>query len=1066
MAISIGKVRNGSYSKHLADTEKSGAAEYYKGEDVPSSWSGRGAEMQGLRGDVREEDLHAQLAGRVVDSGGARDMHAENPRRTEGFDLTVSAPKSVSIEALARDNKDALDAHREANREVLAELEKVAKARFTEAGKTRAEDTGNITVASYEHHGSVSGDPHLHTHNAVANLTFDAEGRARALDSREIYANVDRLREVYDSALEKALNGRGLATYRDEKGHTQLEGYTREAMREFSSRSDQMDRHLVANGREAASAKERELARQETRRGQVHEPRSREETTQAWQEKVEQTRGAGPALPLQEMPKEQVRAAERQEQSRTVSREEFRDAKWAVNAEKDARAKLETGAYRSEAHREELERRIERAEALRDNKQTHDLYVRAEKAVEKMGVRDPDAQREASTRERIDRSTDRQERVSKEEFAKAARTVNDMKDAQAKLHGGVYDSKEHKEKLEQRVAAGEKLKAEKPALFDKAEKSVERRGVRDPDVFEKARAQSKADWQTLKDADLAAKALKSDAGLAFGFGRKELSASDKQRMDVAFNSRGDKFYVDSAGKVYADKLQGRKEPKETYFKTEKGWAGGEKDYMLNAKGEVFVRGSGFAGGAQQAFADSLKVDGKGSFAKTWNSMIQRSVGAKWEKASKEDTKRIQREANAARKEFYNERIKLRDDLRKDVERATTAFAERPQEMSKALDTMREKGRDIDAPKGAVKDLQKGREMSRRKDGTPPEKDRGASAGQTPAGQPAGKTGREGLEAFDERAKSAAAQEAAQVAQRREQYEAWKRDQVETRQAETHRREDSSKGTEMQVASRVGSAALDQAAETGKIVAEAIKKQTPEEAAKAAAEAREKARVEQMREQGQEGTKDLVRQQATIESIGEAKGAGGDPDLGRREDEQKREHNKQIAQDQRGQDAYTRKEGNDAVLERREQRVQEDRTATAGGTAATGEEPAQEDRTAAAGGEAATGKEPTQRQPAESQKIQDLRERADLLAESVIRRDGANSADGKEARDFDARKATLDELSAFIEKHGSPAQKEEARFELMKRDQGRQSDEHRQNREKADREARERSEGKSFGSSYL
>lgn len=1036
MAISIGKVRNGSYSKHLTDTEKSGAAEYYKGENVPSSWAGRGAEMQGLRGEVRDEDLHAQLAGRVIDSGGRRDMHAENPRRTEGFDITVSAPKSVSIEALARGNNDALEAHREANQAVLTELEKVAKTRFTEAGKTRTEDTGNITAASYEHHGSVSGDPHLHTHNAVANLTFDAEGRARALDSREIYSNVDRLREVYDDALEKALNDRGLATYRDEKGHTQLEGYTKNAMREFSSRSEQMDKHLAANGREAASARERELARQETRRGQVHEPRGREETVKAWHEKVEQTRGAGPARPLQEKLQEQTRAGGKSEPPRTFSREEFRDAKWIVNAEKDARAKLETGAYRSEAHREELERRIERAEALRDNTQTRDLYLRAEKSVEKMGVRDPDARQEASTRERMERSADKQERVSKEEFAKAARTVNDMKDAQAKLHGGLYDSKEHKEKLEQRVAAGEKFKAERPGLFDKAEKSVERRGLRDPDAFEKARAQGKADWQTLKDADLAAKALKSDAGLAFGFGRKELSAADKKNMDVAYNSRGDKFYVDAAGKVYADKLQGRKEPKETYFKTEKGWAGGEKDYMMNAKGEVFVRGSGFAGGAQQAFADSLKVDGKGAFAKTWNNMIQRSVGAKWEKASKEDTKRIQREAEKAREQFYGDRVKLREDLRKDIERATTAFAERPQDMAKALDVMREKGRDVAAPKGASQDLEKGRALNRTSEETRQEKAQD-KARQPDRSQPVEK---KALEAFDARLRDGAAREVAQVAERREQYEAWKREQIEARQAELHRREDSSKGTEIRLAADAGAAALDRAAEVGKFVAEAAKKQTPEEAAKAAQEAREKARVEQLREQGQERQEDMTRQQAAVEDSGKAKGAAGDPELGRREQEQEREQRKQIAQDQRGQDAYTRKEGNDAVQERREKRLQEDRTASTGGANQTPEKT-------------------VEKQPLESKAIQDMRERADMLAESVIRREGADSASGKEARDFDARKATLDELNAFLEKHGTAAQREEARFELLKRDQARQADERRQSREKSDKEAHERTHGR-------
>ena len=987
MAVSIGKVRNGGYTRHLTDSEKSGAAEYYKGEDVPSQWVGRGAEMQGLRGEVRDDDLRDQLAGRLTDSTGARDLSEENSRsRTEGFDVTVSAPKSVSIEALARENGDVLQAHREANTAVLNRIEELARTEFRKDGQKQTEKTENITVASYEHHGSVSGDPHLHTHNAVMNTTFDSDGKARALDARQIYGNVEELRRTYDEALEKALNDRGFATYRDDKGHTQLEGYSKEGMREFSTRSEQIERKLDETGRDAASARERELARQETRRGQSHEPKSREETMAAWQEKLEQTRGAGPAQKAEPGAKRQE---QQREQRRENSREEFRDAKWVVNAEKDARAKIDGGAYTSEAHREQLERRIEQAESLRAR--DPGLYERAENAAQRMGVRDPDEQRQRSDRERFDQKIEASEADGKKEFANAARTVNDMKDAQAKLDGGRYNSPEHKADLEKRVEAGEKLREQDPKLFSRAEKSVDRRGVEDADA--------RADRQTIDDADLAARALKSDAGLALGVGRKELSAADKKGMETAFNSRGDKFYRDESGNVYADKLQGKREPKETYFKTEKGGAGGEKDYMMNAKGEVFVRASGSAGGAQRA-ADSPQSEGRGSLANVGGRMTQDSVRTKWERANEADTARIQKEAHAARKEFYTNQIAALNDLRNDIERATTAFAERPQDMAKALDSMLKSGKDVDAP-GAQEQA--------------------------------------ALQRFDERLSQAVRQESVSLEAALGAMRAAEENETANSKAALSRSEDSSRGTEATFVAGVAKDTVGTAGTVAEAVASEAKASSPQEAEKAVQEARERAQIERQRTQVEDGQQEAARQQATVEDAGKAKGAGGDPERVRAGEEQQREAGRQAAQEQKGQDHYTRREVDRAIHERREQQAQEGRTATS------------------SGGESAEAKAAPRE--ADSARLEDLREQAERLAESVIRREGARGANAERAAGFDAQRTSVEELAQFIEKYGTPAQKEAAREELSKREQYQKDLERRENREKADRQAHERTYGR-------
>ena len=81
---------------------------YYSKDDpehrAASAWAGKGAEALGLKGPVDPDTFRAVLEGRVPDGSGQqlgrRGRDGEILHRP-GRDLTFSAPKSVSLAALA-----------------------------------------------------------------------------------------------------------------------------------------------------------------------------------------------------------------------------------------------------------------------------------------------------------------------------------------------------------------------------------------------------------------------------------------------------------------------------------------------------------------------------------------------------------------------------------------------------------------------------------------------------------------------------------------------------------------------------------------------------------------------------------------------------------------------------------------------------------------------------------------------------------------------------------------------------------------------------------------------------
>lgn len=173
------------------------------------------------------------------------------PSPVAGFDLTFSAPKSVStLWAMADAGTQAMiaRAHHEAMHDVLDLLEReVAMTRVGVAGPHGAVaqvEVRGVIAAAYDHWDSRSGDPQLHTHLVISNrVQAVRDGQWRTLDSKALHQAVTGLSEHYNALLSDRvatmLTTRWEARERGPGRSTawELAGVPQELMDAFSSRT-------------------------------------------------------------------------------------------------------------------------------------------------------------------------------------------------------------------------------------------------------------------------------------------------------------------------------------------------------------------------------------------------------------------------------------------------------------------------------------------------------------------------------------------------------------------------------------------------------------------------------------------------------------------------------------------------------------------------------------------------------------------------------------------------------------------------------------------------------------
>jgi conjugative relaxase-like TrwC/TraI family protein len=263
------------------------ADDYYAKEGTAAEWQGSGAELLSLSGPVDKDRFKELLAGRIgpgvrVSRGSTRDDMKERI----GIDLTFSAPKSVSVQALVSGDGRVVQAHDRAVTAALRIAEEKAMARQKVRGKAQVERTNNLTIAKFRHETSRERDPQLHTHAVVMNLTRRADGEWRALKNDDIVKSVKALGAVYRAELAAELQRIGYQIRHERGGTFELAHISRAQLAEFSRRAAQIEKSLEAQGltREQATGDQKQIVALQTRarKGAV----DREAVFRDWQDRA------------------------------------------------------------------------------------------------------------------------------------------------------------------------------------------------------------------------------------------------------------------------------------------------------------------------------------------------------------------------------------------------------------------------------------------------------------------------------------------------------------------------------------------------------------------------------------------------------------------------------------------------------------------------------------------------------------------------------------------------------------------------------------------------------------
>ncbi len=252
MVASIGVIA--SPSQGASYYERDG---YYAKDDPAheeaSRWTGKGAEALGLAGPVDPDAFRKILEGKVPDGPqlGKRGQDGEIQHRP-GRDVTLSAPKSVSLLAMVGGDGRIVEAHDQAVGKTLAWIEE-------HAVQTRMQDKATGTMirvggqtmvaATFRHGTSRNLDPQLHTHCVIANMVQSADGKWRTMVNDGLYRNKMAIGAIYRAELAVGLKDLG---YGIEKTHPdgrfEIAGVSRDAIEAFSTRHAEIEAAMAERG--------------------------------------------------------------------------------------------------------------------------------------------------------------------------------------------------------------------------------------------------------------------------------------------------------------------------------------------------------------------------------------------------------------------------------------------------------------------------------------------------------------------------------------------------------------------------------------------------------------------------------------------------------------------------------------------------------------------------------------------------------------------------------------------------------------------------------------------------
>ena len=254
MVASIGAVA--SASQGISYYERDG---YYASDDpghrAASRWAGRGAAELGLAGPVDPDAFKEILEGRVPGDTGHRLGKKQKDGSVvhrPGRDVTLSAPKSVSLAALVGGDERIVAAHDKAVGRTLGWIEKnVAETRLSDpdTGRMVRARGQKMVAATFTHDTSRNLDPQLHSHAVIANMLKGADGKWRTMANEKLYRSKMLIGALYRGELAMELEKLG---YGIEKTHAdgrfEIAGVSRKAIEAFSTRRAAIVAAMEARG--------------------------------------------------------------------------------------------------------------------------------------------------------------------------------------------------------------------------------------------------------------------------------------------------------------------------------------------------------------------------------------------------------------------------------------------------------------------------------------------------------------------------------------------------------------------------------------------------------------------------------------------------------------------------------------------------------------------------------------------------------------------------------------------------------------------------------------------------
>jgi conjugative relaxase-like TrwC/TraI family protein len=257
---------------------------YFRPGEPRGRWFGKGAKSLGLIGFVTAEQLRPLTKG-FSPSGRALIHNAGSNKHRQAWDLTFSAPKSVSVLWSQADRATRLrigKLHHKAIKVALDYLTEVAL--FTRRGKNGTiREVARPIVAIFEHSTSRELDPNLHSHCVLLNVAGRQDGKYGAILSSSFYRHKLSAGAIYQAQFAHLLKHDEDLRLLIERQDTAfgLVGVPQKLVKHYSSRRTQIEDHLKAKG--FHSAKAASVAALDTRKAKRDRTPPRGELLRRWQ---------------------------------------------------------------------------------------------------------------------------------------------------------------------------------------------------------------------------------------------------------------------------------------------------------------------------------------------------------------------------------------------------------------------------------------------------------------------------------------------------------------------------------------------------------------------------------------------------------------------------------------------------------------------------------------------------------------------------------------------------------------------------------------------------------------